>query len=168
VSQTELRQLDETSPSVQAHLGIIQNVVQRMAANSAGCKTWCVTIVAAILVLIADKGKPQLVLLAVLPILIFGALDVYYLHLEKGFRTSYNDFITKVHERKLQASDLYSLVATGSTKRLVIDALKSFSVWGFYVPLLVLAALTIFIIEPDSPAARDGHQVPNTRYQHYR
>ena len=53
--------LDETSPSVQAHLGIIQGVIQRMATNSAACKTWCITIVSAILVVVADKQNPNLV-----------------------------------------------------------------------------------------------------------
>jgi hypothetical protein len=165
---SDLKKLDETSPSVQAHLGIIQNVIQRMATNSASSKTWCVTIVAAILVLIADKGKPQFVSLAVLPIVLFGVLDVYYLHLEKGFRNSYNEFIKKVHYQTLSPSDLFSLDPTGSTSQLIWAALKSFAVWGFYVPLLVLAGLTIVIVQPDRRDAGPAHQVPSSRYEHYR
>jgi hypothetical protein len=162
----DLKKLDETSPSVQAHLAIIQNVVQRMATNSAGCKTWCVTLVAAILVLIADKGKTNLVLLAVLPIVIFGVLDVYYLQLEKGFRNSYNAFITKVHDHALQASDLYSLEPIGSVRARVRQSLRSFSVLGFYIPLLVVAILAAFIIEPERGTG--SYAVPQSRYQHYR
>lgn len=164
---TELKKLDETSPSVQAHLGIIQNVVQRMATNSTGCKTWCVTLVAAILVLIADKGKPQLVLLAVVPIIIFGVLDVYYLHLEKGFRNSYNGFITKVHTHTLEPSDLYSLDPTGAIHDRLRAALSSFSVLGFYLPLLLVAGLTVLLIEPERKQSA-ASQVPASRYQHYR
>ena len=81
------------SPAVQTHLSIIQNVIQRMASNSASCKTWCVTLVSAILVVVIDKDKSAYLLLALLPIVVFLILDVYYLSMEKGFRNSYNDFI---------------------------------------------------------------------------
>jgi hypothetical protein len=135
--------LDGTSPSVQTHLGIIQNVVQRMAANSASCKTWCITVVAAILVVTAEKEKPGFGWLAIFPTVLFASLDVYYLALEKGFRNSYNVFIQKLHSRTLVVEDLYSLAPTGSTVRLQLEALKSFSVWGFYLPLIVLAAAAV-------------------------
>lgn len=138
--------LNETSPSVQAHLGIIQNVIQRMGSNSAACKTWCITIVAALLVVIADKNKPQLALLALVPTLLFAGLDVYYLSLEKGFRRSYDDFIRKVHIQAVTASDLYSLEPTGKTTDLQYAALRSFAIWGFYVPLLVLIGMAMLII----------------------
>jgi hypothetical protein len=138
--------LTESSPSIQTHLGVMQSVIQRMAGNSAACKTWCVTIVAAILVLVADKGNPRLVWLAILPVMIFGALDVYYLALEKGFKKSYDAFIGKVHRDKLVAEDLYSIKPSGNRWRLQFEALTSFSVWGFYPPLIGLAAVTLALI----------------------
>lgn len=67
--------LDESSPSVQAHLQIIQAVINRMAGNSSSCKTWCITLVSAILVVIADKGKPDFAFISLLPALLFCALD---------------------------------------------------------------------------------------------
>lgn len=48
----------ENSQAIQTHLEITQSVIQRMAVNSASCKTWCITLVSAILVIVADKGKP--------------------------------------------------------------------------------------------------------------
>jgi hypothetical protein len=138
--------LNEASPSVQTHLGIIQNVIQRMGGNSTACKTWCITIVAALLVVIADKNKPQLALLAFLPTLLFLGLDVFYLALEKGFRNSYDDFIRKVHIQALSASDLYSLEPTGRMVTLQLAALRSFAIWGFYIPLAVLIGLAMLII----------------------
>jgi len=47
----------ENPQVVQSHLTILQAVIQRMASNSASSKTWCVTLVSAILVIVADKGK---------------------------------------------------------------------------------------------------------------
>ena len=49
----------EESASVQQHLTIMQGVIQRMAENSRSCKLWCVTLVAATLVLVARTGEPQ-------------------------------------------------------------------------------------------------------------
>jgi hypothetical protein len=74
--------IDSESPSIQTHLGILQNVIQRMASNSSACKTWCVTLVSAVLVIVADKGKPDYAWIAMLPIVVFAALDAYYLALE--------------------------------------------------------------------------------------
>ena len=55
---TENRSLNEDPSSVQAHLTIMQGVIQRMAENSRSCKVWCVTLVAATLVLVARTGEP--------------------------------------------------------------------------------------------------------------
>jgi hypothetical protein len=132
--------LDETSPSIQSHLGILQNIIQRMASDSTSCKTWCITIVSAILVVVANKGKPDLAWIALFPVISFASLDAYYLALEKGFRNSYNDFIKKLHTRRLTLEDLYSVAPTGRFVSLQIAALKSFSVWWFYLLLIALVA----------------------------
>lgn len=140
---SEFMQVDETSSAVQMHLEMIQGVIQRMATNSASCKTWCITIVAAILVVVAEKDRPTLGFLSILPTLLFGVLDVYYLALEKGFIASYHSFVRKLHAKKLEASDLYTLEPTGNMNKLQLNAVKSFSVWGFYLALVILAILTI-------------------------
>ena len=133
--------LTEESASVQAHLQILQGVIQRMAINSASCKAWCITLVSAILVLIADKEKPELAWLAFLPTVLFLALDAYYLALEKAFRNSYNGFVIKLHSGRLEIDDLYSVVPRGNISTHQVEALKSFSVWGFYGALALLIVL---------------------------
>ncbi|MGL3710663.1 hypothetical protein ACSYAY_07345 [Leptospirillum ferriphilum] len=137
---------DETSPSIQAHLEILQSIIQRMATNSTSCKTWCITIMSAILVIIADKGKPDLALIALFPAIFFAGLDAYYLALEIGFRNSYNEFIRKLHTGHLTTEDLYSVAPIGRSIDLQIAAIKSFSVWGFYLPLVILVAFTRKIV----------------------
>lgn len=134
--------LSEESASVQAHLQILQGIIQRMASNSTSCKAWCITIVSAILVLIADKGKPNLALLAFLPTFLFLALDAYYLALEKSFRSSYNSFVKKLHSSELQVDDLFSVIPRGDMTNHQVEALKSFSVWGFYGALAILVLVT--------------------------
>lgn len=39
--------------AIQAHVNMLQGVINRMANNSANCKTWAITIISAILVLYA-------------------------------------------------------------------------------------------------------------------
>lgn len=128
----------ENSQAVQAHLGITQSVIQRMAANSASCKAWCITLVSAILVIVADKGKPQYALIAVIPNVLFLILDSYYLALEKMFRQSYNSFIEKLHNGKVVASDLYAVAPSGSLFNIFFTSLLSFSIWPFYLTLLAM------------------------------
>jgi len=138
--------LDESSPSVQAHLGILQGVIQRMAANSSQCKAWCITIVSAILVIVADKSKPDYAWIALLPTILFLSLDSYYLALEKGFRESYNRFVAKIHENGLSPDDLYSVRPSGNMNKHQFDALKSFSVWGFYGGLVLLLIIARYVV----------------------
>ena len=138
--------LSETSPSVQAHLGILQSVIQRMASNSTSCKTWCITVVSAILVIVADKGKPNFAFIALVPTLLFLALDAYYLALEKAFRASYADFVKKLHSGVAKAEDLYTIAPMGSYSKHQLEALKSFSVWGFYAALFVLIELARSVV----------------------
>lgn len=133
--------LSEESVAVQAHLQMLQAVIQRMASNSTSCKAWCITIVSAILVLIADKGRPELAWLALLPSTSFLALDAYYLALEKAFRSSYNAFVKKLHDGRIHVDDLYAVVPKGGMSRHQVEALKSFSVWGFYFTLVALVVL---------------------------
>lgn len=138
-------QIDPEAASIQTHLGIIQNVIQRMSTNSTNCKAWCVTLVAAVLVIIADKGKPDYAWIALLPTVVFLALDAYYLALEKGFRNSYNQFVSKLRAGSLTEQDLYSVMPVGNMSKLQLEAAKSFSVWGFYISLGVLIGVTKWI-----------------------
>ena len=130
------------------HLGLLQDVIQRMASNSSQCKTWAVTVVSAVLVVVADKDKPEFAWIALVPTILFLFLDAYYLALEKAFRKSYNDFVEKLHSSTATSEDLYALEPHGSTNLLQLDALRSVSIWGFYLGLLVLIGLARFIVLP--------------------
>ena len=128
------------SPSVQSYLTILQSVIARMASNSANCKTWCVTLVSAILVVVADKSKPNFVWIAAIPVLLFFLLDSYYLALERLFRDRYNGFIKKLHESTASIEDVFIVTATNSVRQLLWSLMMSsvsISVAPFYVVLLL-------------------------------
>lgn len=138
----------EDSPAVQAHLGITQAVIQRMASNSGSCKAWCITLVSAILVIVADKGKPRYALIAMVPTILFLILDTYYLALEKRFRKSYNSFIDKLHKGQVVASDLYAVTPQGPPFRTFVASMRSFSIWPFYLTLGVMIWLAKQVVIP--------------------
>ncbi len=79
------KEFRENSQAFQSHLAIMQSVIQRMAANSTYAKTWCITLVSAVLVIVADKQRPQYIWLSLVPAILFFDLDAYYLALERGF-----------------------------------------------------------------------------------
>lgn len=138
--------LREESAGIQAHLNILQAVVQRMAANSSSAKAWCITLVSAILVIVADKGRPQYALIALIPTALFLILDAYYLALERGFRESYRTFIEKLHQGRVSAADLYAVAPAGSLPKGLVCALLSFSIWPFYLTLLVMIVVAMRLV----------------------
>jgi hypothetical protein len=148
ITRSGLVQIETASPSVQTHLGILQGVIERMASNSMSSKAWCIALVSAVLVIVADKEKPDLALLALIPTVLFLALGAYYLALEKGFRNSYKCFVRKVHDGTLTPEDLYSVIPKGRAFVLQLEALRSFSVWGFYGALVLLILVARAIVLP--------------------
>lgn len=138
--------LKESSEAVQTHLNICQGIIQRMATNSTSCKAWCIALVSAILVVVADKHVPNYVLIGVLPTALFYVLDAYYLGLERCFRRSYNSFIGKVHDQGIEAEDLFIMQPTGSVWQETLISLWSFSTFPFYVTLFVVIALAREVI----------------------
>ena len=138
--------LSVESSSVQSHLQIMQSVIQRMGTNSIFCKTWCITIVSAILVLIADKNRPDFALVALAHTVLFFILDAHYLALEKAFRQSYDDFISKLHKNQLSTEDLYSVLTKGKISHHQFEAVKSFTIWAFYSALVAVIFLTYGVV----------------------
>lgn len=130
--------IEKNSQAIQTHLGILQNIIQRMASNSSAMKGYCITMVSAILVLVADKGQPKYAFIAIIPNFLFMILDTYYLVLEKGFRESYNDFINKYSKNRLDITDLYSVKPMGEKRCLICKSFFSFSIFGFYVGVLIM------------------------------
>lgn len=136
------------SSGVQKHLEIIQSVITRMAENSRSCKLWCVTLVAATLVLIARTGEPQHALLALVPTLLFLILDTYYLALERAFRSSYNLFVDRLHSSRVARSDLYEVKPTNMGWRLAARCIMSVSILPFYILLVLTIGLAWILILP--------------------
>ena len=77
------------------HLGMIQGIINRMAANSFQIKGWTVTLLAALGAAGVASQYSIISILGYLPLIIFWGLDGYYLNQEKIFRDVYNHARTK-------------------------------------------------------------------------
>lgn len=132
------------SPAVQSHLQMLQGIITRLASNSAGAKSWCIGLVSGLTLLVAEAGKPELLVVPMLPIVLFAALDAYYLGLERQFRRAYSAFARKLHDGTATVDDAFVLSPPTSWKSTFsdgVDAVFSFSVWPFYGGLALLLVL---------------------------
>ncbi len=130
---------DLDSPAVHTYLNMLQGVINRMAGNSGACKTWAVTLVSALLVLVLDKGKQSAALIAMLPVVAFFVLDSYYLALERGFRDTYTEFVADLHAGKPVGYRVFVISSVSGWKRAlgVVRALYSVSTLPFYAVLAI-------------------------------
>lgn len=136
------------SNSVQSYLNILQGIITRMATNSASCKTWCISLVSAILVVIADKNKPNYAWISLIPIVLFFLLDSYYLGQERSFREIYNNFIKDLHSGKITTDKLFILKPPSGMNvvNLLLSSSLSFSVYPFYLTLLLTVVIARYLI----------------------
>ena len=140
-------------------ISLLQDTINRMAGNSANCKTWLLAIITAIIAYVAtNHDATNLLWVIVAADILFYFLDSYYLQLERNFRDLECDFVGKVlatteDENRSDIKDVYDF----NYKRLDTDkvkiarkhmkeALKSYSTWPFYLAILISAFIMIFAL----------------------
>ena len=84
-------------PSVLAHINMMQELINRMASNSANSKLWCITILSAVLALFFDH-KVQHIEFCYLIVGLFYFLDCFYLGLERRFVKAQQGFVRMLNE----------------------------------------------------------------------
>ncbi|MDD4968025.1 MAG: hypothetical protein PHT07_01205 [Paludibacter sp.] len=98
----------KANTAVVAHINMQQGIINRMAANSASCKTLTITILAAILVLLADKKLCICNMwIAYIPVALFFFLDCFYLGLERGFTKKQAELIAKINNGTDISKDIF-------------------------------------------------------------
>ncbi|PZQ63246.1 MAG: hypothetical protein DI570_09795 [Phenylobacterium zucineum] len=137
-----------------AHLNMIQAVIGRMATYSASVKTFCVTLVAAIIALTSSgQAQPWLPSLMLAIVLIFAVLDAYYLGLERAFRDHYAEVVDR---DVALAADLHisaRITAVNAIRRSIF----SVSVLGFFVPLALILFVALSLASRPDPKTAPSH-----------
>lgn len=124
-----------------AHLGMIQSIIARLSGFSANAKTFCITILAALVAVAFQKSVPELIWAGVAVPLVFALLDAYYLALEKRFRSLYSTVCARPLD---QAEDL-TINSDPLSATDVAKTLFSLSVAGVHVPLLLGMCALLYV-----------------------
>jgi hypothetical protein len=124
------------NPAVTAHVNLLQSIINRLANNSSSCKTWCLTLVGALLSLAGATHVPAIVTFALVPVVVFGFLDTMYLAQEKAYRELYNRKVDAIHGGSYAREDLFDATACLNIGHFG-DALVSWSIWPVYFSLIV-------------------------------
>lgn len=150
--QQRVQLLSVESSSVQSHLQMMQNIIHRTGMNSAFCKTWCVTIVSAMLVLSTDNDRLCFVLLALVPTILFYIVDARHVADKEELTQSRDDFVCKLHKNRLSTTELYLFQPIKKSRMDEIKTLISWNVLPFYLVLgvLVLVVCAVFLLSPAS------------------
>lgn len=131
---------------------MLQGIINRMAGNSASCKTWTVTLVAALLALLVGKQIQIYILLIclILVVLLLFVLDCYYLGLERitiGIQKDFLKSLSKDSEEEYinQLYDVSKLANKKLQKDEAKEAMRSLSTLPFY-GFVALIALIVLIL----------------------
>lgn len=123
------------------YISLLQENINRMASNSANCKTWLVTILAALLAIQVSLQELQGILwIALVPAILFYILDSYYLGLERRFIKIEGNFV----EHEKTDDTLFLLLYNFNTKAIMGDwkatwlAMGSASTFPFYITVIII------------------------------
>lgn len=124
------------SPAVTAHINLLQGIINRLANNSASCKTWCLTLVSALVSLAGATHAPGIVTFALVPVVIFGFMDTMYLAQERAYRELYAGIVESIRGGSYGLGSAYDARAPLTFSR-VCSALASWSIFPVYLGLIL-------------------------------
>jgi hypothetical protein len=123
------------NPAVISHVSVLQGIINRLANNSASCKTWCLTLVGALVSLAGATHVPGIITFALVPIVIFGFLDIMYLAQEKAYRELYIGTIGRIHNGSYALDGVYEAGASLKFHH-IRKAVVSWSIFPVYLGLV--------------------------------
>src|SRR2546425_1176082 len=130
----------------QAHLQMVQGIVNRLSQNSFLLKGWSVLLVSSLFALAAFNSNPLFVYLTYLPVIAFWGLDGYFLWQERLFRVLY-DRVRKLETGKIDFSMDTSLVKSQVASVLAVMFSKTLlafhgTLFGTFMVIMVILLLT--------------------------
>ena len=128
--------------SKQAHLEIIQGVVNRLSHNSFLLKGWSVVLISALFALAAGSSKIYFIYTAYFPFISFWILDGYFLWQERLYRALY-DHVRKLNEKDVDFSMDISLVKV--QVKPWSEVILSMTLFLFHGTVLITILVVMFI-----------------------
>lgn len=127
----------------QAHLEMIQGIVNRLSQNSFLLKGWSVVLVSALFALAAHNTNPAFLYLAYFPVIAFWILDGYFLWQERLFRGLY-DYVRIIEESEIDYS--MNVNINENEKESWIDAIFSKTIMFFHGTVLGAIVIVMIIV----------------------
>jgi hypothetical protein len=131
------------NPAAIAHINLLQSIIARLANQSSACKTWCLTLISALIAFAGATKVPAILAFTLLPIVVFGFLDTMYLAQEKAYRDKYEALAASLRDGSYKRDDVFDARAARGRSH-IGRALKSWSVAPVYGGLL-LAYLLVHV-----------------------
>jgi hypothetical protein len=113
------------------HLEMLQSLISRMAGYGASFKSYCITVVTAVLGFALTLHRPAIAALALLPVVAFGAADAQYLRVERRFRDVFN----LIRKEGWDVTPSFDINLTTAPAQSYLKAVTSWSIVWFYAPL---------------------------------
>jgi hypothetical protein len=129
--------------AVTAHINLLQGIINRLANNSASCKTWCLTLVGALVSLAGATHVPGIVTFALVAVVIFGFMDAMYLGQERAYRDLYGSTVRAIRDKSYDLGNVYEARAPLSFCR-VLSAFTSWSIYPVYLGLIAAYFVAYF------------------------
>jgi hypothetical protein len=109
-------------------------IVARLANNGVQVKTWCVTTVAAVSALAVNNHRSALFAVGLGVLVLFMALDVQYLWLERRFRDGAHQLVTRIEAGQVASLREFftNRPPPRSRRGSVLKIVTSFAILPFY------------------------------------
>lgn len=137
--------------SVVSYLESLQNVISRMGGNSANIKALIAVVYTIfITILIAIKELKIYWWIGLIIVFVGMLMDTYYLALEKMYRKKYNNFVDNLNNGQIDEKAIYNMNPKNTYLKyelfaVMVEAIKSFSIIGFYILFVGITILLKFI-----------------------
>ncbi len=137
---------------------LLQGVVNRMASNSLEVKKFSVTVWTAISGFGVTNNNDWFFALALVSVIVFGVLDLYYLFLERKFRDNYNRLVRLISgygssQEQQWAVDIQgNFMSLAGSAKFLEGLPKILASWA-NLPYLIMFAMTIALFFVDFPAS---------------
>ena len=137
--------------SVIAYLEFLQNVISRMGGNSANIKALIAVVYTIFITILIAINELKGYWWIGFGIAVVGMImDTYYLAFERMYRKRYNNFVKKLNDGQIDEKEIYNMNPKNTDLKyevfaVMLEAVKSFSVIGFYILFICITILLKFI-----------------------
>lgn len=129
------------SDDKKAYLSLIQEPISRLSTASSVFKGFSATIVTGMTALSYSEISIFVIILSLVPLLSFFALDIYYLRIERKYRGLYTDVLNDIHEINFSIVLPKDKPFIKRSRARILDCIKSPSILLFYPAMLMVIAL---------------------------